>query len=356
MSELITLSKKDPKYLEYLKGTFSDKIRAIPVQTLNVNSQSEQVTFQLIQKSKIEPAFLGLHWLQVLKVKNLLMVAFPIYLVFFYNLLQGQSIDLVTGLISALGCLFLMIAVNLQNDYIDHLSGLDRLHPSSQSHVIQKGWVAAWQMQRWSFIYMVLGGLCGARAIFLYPRVTIILAACALFGVFGMTSYKMGLRYRRWSEVTVLALLGPLLSLGIHFSMGGDWDQQVGWHGLYTGWLSLFYLHLKNFEELMVNEKANFENSITYLGFEKSKWLLRFFWIVMVGGLLYFYINRIDITFFWLQTAAALFFTWSFFRELNKLQSPIGSQIRHCVFVAQKGVFVLMILWSLDLLWMYLYK
>lgn len=356
MSELITLSRKDPKYLEYLKGTFSETIRAIPIQSLNVNSNSELVTFQLIDKTKIEPPFLGLHWLQVLKIKNLLMVAFPIYLVFVFNFSSNLEFDFVTGVCSAVGCLLLMIAVNLQNDYLDHLSGLDRLHPRSQNHVIQKGWVTAAQMQRWSFIYMVLGALCGVRAIYLYPMVTINLAVVALFGVFGLTSYKMGLRYRRWSEVTVVALLGPLLTLGIHFSMGGSWNLEVATLGIYTGWLSLFYLHLKNFEQLMVNEKANFENSITYLGFEKSKILLKFFWLVMVLGLLYFYLDRMDMTFFWIQALTALFYTWKFFKALNRLESPVGSQISHAVLMAQQGVFVLMSLWSIDLIWMYIYR
>ena len=194
MTELITLSKSDPRFTSYIEGTFSKDHRALPLQSLNVNTASEQVTFQILPKEKIQPPFLALHWLQVLKVKNLLMVAFPIFLVFIQNWSASTLADPIRGGLSALGALFLMTAVNLRNDYFDQLSGLDRLHPQSGSHAIQKGWVTAAQVRRWSFLYLVLGVSFGLPAVIRYPQILILLGGIAILGIFGITSFQMGLK------------------------------------------------------------------------------------------------------------------------------------------------------------------
>jgi 1,4-dihydroxy-2-naphthoate octaprenyltransferase len=178
---------------------------------LNVNPESRQVTFKVIEKKNIVPPFLGWHWLQILKIINLLMVAFPAFLILIHNLKTNSHIHIIEGLASILGCFSLMIAVNLQNDYRDHLSGLDRLHPDSQSRVIQKGWVTAHQMKLGSYFYTIFGVLLGLPAIINEPQVLWAILGVLIFGSIGLLSFKMGLRYRRWSELSVFFLLAQVL-------------------------------------------------------------------------------------------------------------------------------------------------
>ncbi len=351
MTELITLSKSDPRFSSYIEGTFSKEKRALPLQSLNVNTSLEQVTFQILPKEKIQPPFLGLHWLQVLKVKNLLMVAFPIFLVFARNWQAGTLFDPVSGALAGLGAMFLMTAVNLRNDYLDHLSGLDRLHPWSGSHAIQKGWVTAAQVRMWSFIYLSMGLGFGSSAVIRYPKILILLGAVALLGIMGMTSYKMGLKYRRWSEWAVFLLLGPLLTMGIQYSVGAEFDWITLFLGCLSGWLSVFYLHLKNFEQLMINNQARFENTVTWLGFEKSKAWLIFCWALLMTALVAypFYLGVWWTGVVTLTLSTALSFV--FIRALWNLQSPVGSHMKTLVHAGQKGLLALMAVWSLELVW-----
>lgn len=351
MTELITISKNDPRFESYIEGTFSLDHRALPLQSLNVNTSSEQVTFQILPKAQIQPPFLGVHWLQVLKVKNLLMVAFPIFLVFLKNWQSGTLVDPITGCMSGMGALFLMTAVNLRNDYLDHLSGLDRLHPASGSHAIQKGWVTASQVRSWSYVYLVLGLAFGAPALILYPKILILMGAFALLGIIGMTSFKMGLKYRRWSEWAVFLLLGPALTLGMQFSLGAEFDWTVLFLGCLTGWLSVFYLHLKNFEQLMINNQARFENTVTWLGFEKSKAWLIFCWILLMSALVAypFYLGAWPGGLVTLAMAAGLSFI--FVRAIVLLQSPVGSHMKTLVRAGQRGLLALMAIWSIELVW-----
>jgi 1,4-dihydroxy-2-naphthoate octaprenyltransferase len=351
MTEFLTLSKSDPRFPKYIEGTFSKDHRALPLKSLNVNTSSEQVTFQILPKEKIQPPFLGLHWLQVLKIHNLLMVAFPIFLIFAKNW-QNQTLrDPLSGSLGALGALFLMMAVNLRNDYLDHLSGLDRLHPRSGSHAIQKGWVTASQVRRWSFLYLVLGVLCGLPALILYPKILVIVGAFALLGIFGMTSFKMGLKYRRWSEWAVFLLLGPFLTIGMQFAMGAYFDWQSLFIGCLVGWLSVFYLHLKNFEQLMINDQAQFENTVTWLGFEKSKLWLIACWLILISGLLTEHWLRASFAWFGVMTLVSLSLSFPVIFSFWNLTSPLGSQMKKAVGWGQYSILILASLWSFELLW-----
>lgn len=353
MSELITLSKKDPRFRAYIEGTFSDEMRALPIQSLNVNTDAEQVTFRLFPREALTPSFWGLHWLQVLKVRNFLLVAFPIFLVFIKNGMQQTLKDPVTGLLSALGALSLMAAANLRNDYRDHLSGLDRLHPSSGSKAIQKGWVTAAQVRRWSVVYLVLGVLLGLRSVWLYPAIVFWVGVSALLGILGLTSFEMGLKYRRWSEWTVFLLLGPMLTTGIQFSMGHGFDWESLALGVLTGWIFVFYLHLKNFEQLMVNNQAQFENTMTWLGFEKGKRWLLFWWLLFVILFLsyqFFY----HPPFWWgIFLAACLLVSLPLVKILKRLKSPLGSSMKTLMVIGQQALLFLMGLWMVESLWEY---
>lgn len=351
MSELITLSKNDPRFRSYIEGTFSKDMRALPIQSLNVNTESEQVTFRVFPRQEVMPPFWGLHWLQVLKVRNFLLVSFPIFLVFVKSWLDETLLDPVTGALSALGALNLMAAVNLRNDYLDHLSGLDRLHPNSGSHAIQKGWVTAAQVKRWSFLYLAIGVLFGLRSLFLYPQTLLLVGVLALLGVLGMTSYKMGLKYRRWSEWAVFLLLGPLLTLGIRFSLGADFDMETLMLGVLTGWLAVFYLHLKNLEQLMVNNQAQFENTMTWLGFENGKRWLLFWWAGFLVLFLTYQAHYQPLAWFLGLCVACLLVTIPIWKAVRTLTSPLGSQMRTLMKIGNQAILFVIGIWVLEALW-----
>ncbi len=347
--ELITLSKKDSRFFSYIDGTFSHEQRALPVTSLNVNTESEQVTFCLVPTAEIAQSLFGFQWLQILKVRNFLMIAFPVFLVFAKNwkhgILAQINWDPLTGILASLGALCLMTAVNLRNDYLDHISGLDRIHPQSGSRAIQKGWVTAFQVKIWSFVYLGFGVLLGLRAVLLYSEVLIVVAIFAFLGVLGMTSYKTGLKYRRWSEWAVFLLLGPLLTLGIQSSMGGGFDLEAIGIGFLTGALSVFYLHLKNFEQLMVNDQADFQNTISWLGFENGKKWLVGWWIFTIATLNVYHLFY--STTFW--QASFLIVTLAtilpFVSRLSQITSPLSSRMKNLVPLGKKMILAVMTVW-----------
>jgi 1,4-dihydroxy-2-naphthoate octaprenyltransferase len=349
--EFITVSRRDPKFQDYLSGNFSKTQRALSIQSLNVNTESEQVTFQLVPVRQIQrPGFFS-RWAQILKLHNFYLVAFPIFAVLMKSMADETLFDLPTALCSSLACLFLMAAVNLRNDFLDYSSGLDRVHPHSGSRAIQLGWITAARVERLSNFCLGFGLLLGLPAIFFNHQELYLVGALALLAAIGFTSYKMGLKYRRWSELTVFLLLGPLLTTGIQLSTGAGLDAESVMIGIVTGWYAVFYLHLKNFEQLMVNEQAEFKNTMTSLGFEKGKWLLFGWWVILLAllGVSHFYFSAV----LWslVMMFAAVISVVIFYSHVKALRSPVGSGMTSMIEVARKMGLAIMGLWALEFFW-----
>lgn len=351
MTELITLSKKDPRFLSYIDGTFSKIQRALPLESLNVNTDSEQVTFRLIPVIEIEKSFWGFHWLQILKVRNFVFICFPVFLILIKNAVNDEIADPFTAVLSALGALCLMTALNLRNDYIDHLSGLDRVHPQSGSRAIQNGWVTARAVLKWSYFYMALGFFLGLRALILYKEVLILLAIFAGLGILGMTSYKMGFKYRRWSEWTAFWLLGPFLTVGIQISTGTGFNFESLFLGLISGWIAVFYIHLKNFEQLLVNDQAQFQNTMAWLGFEKGKQFLAIWWFLFFAIQATYHHFYSPLAWRLVFSSVTALMTVPFVIRLGTLRSSVGSGSRELYQQGRKMIYVVVGLWLLQQIW-----
>ena len=351
MRSLVTVYRKDPLFISYIDGSFSKTHRAIPLRSLNVNSDLEQVTFELIEIGKIlRPHFLK-YWSQIFKVRNFMMLAFPAVLIFIKNEIDETLFDPATAAYSLLGAFFLMAAANLRNDWVDHLSGVDRIHPQSGSQAIQKGWVTGRQVYRWSFFYLILGILCGLRAVILYPQVLIFVGALAVVGILGISSFKAGLKYRRWSEFAVFLLLGPFLTLGLQASMGNDFDLEALLIGVVTGWMSVFYLHVKNFQQMMVNEQAQFKNTLSWLGFERGKKFIFAWWIFLYPWILAYQYVYTDLFWFMTFALAGILTSLALYKSLKGIPSPLSSRVKKVVQIAKISLVILTSLILLEALY-----
>jgi 1,4-dihydroxy-2-naphthoate octaprenyltransferase len=348
--DLITVSRRDPQFQSYLLGTFSRTERALPVQSLNVNTDSEKVTFHIVATGKIHKPSVGIRWAQILKLHNLYLAALPIFAILLKDGASGTLIHRWTTLASVLACLLLMMAVNLRNDFIDYSSGLDRVHPHSGSRAIQKGWVTAAQVKRFSDALLILGILCGLPALGQNYRILYLIGALILLAAVGLASYRTGLKYRHWSELTAFLLLGPLLTEGIQMSATGGFDFQSLAIGVITGWYAVFYLHLKNFSQLMVNHQASFKNTMTWLGFEKGKNLLLIWWSLFLVLLISYHFYFSDRVWRSLMIAMSLVAFFLFLHRLRHLTSPVGSAMRFMVSTTRQLVFALLSLWLLGML------
>jgi len=249
------------------------------------------------------------------------------------------------GLLAAIGAFFLHTSLNLRNDFVDHMKGLDRVLPTAGSRAIQKGWVTAQSVKIWAWIYFILGVLFGLKPVLDYPQVLLFVGSLSALGVVLITSFRMGVKYRIWTELLVFLLLGPFLTSGFQLSFGAPLDLEAVLIGFLTGWVGVFSLHLRNFELLMVQSQARFRNSITHLGFDTSKILLKVWWSTFCLGLvlLHIFYSLPEVAFVFL--VSGFFTSFVFWKNLDRLQSPLVSGMAKPLSVGNHVVLLQMSLW-----------
>lgn len=351
MSQLVTLSKSSPDFESYLLGTFSADKRALPVQSLNVNSSSETVTFEVVSLADVQRPSWWIIALKSLKVRSFLLLLVPLFLVLTKNMADETIRDPWTTIIATLGLMFAFIAVNLRNDFMDHIKGVDRIFSNSGSRSIQNGWMTAMQVKNLSTAFLIFAALCSIPVIFAFPSVALIMAAATAVGLWAQFKKKNSFKYQIGGEVALFLLLGPLLTTGYQLSMGADYDPEIFWLGCVWGWGVLFVVHLKNFINILASSQAGFKNTINWLGFDNARRFLAFWWLAFVGmNLAYHYIFA-GVYWGFYSSVAVLIVSSSFISKLKRISSPVGSELR-LVFKYGFTLFLITIgLWVFECLW-----
>lgn len=351
MSELVTLSKNSAEFESYLLGTFSQDKRALPVQSLNVNSTAETVTFKIVPVDQLQIPPWIVRVTKTLKIRSFLFVLVPLFLVLTKNIADQTLRDPIATLIATIGVIAAFIAVNLRNDYMDHIKGVDRILERSGSRAIQNGWTTAARIKSASTGFLILALLCAIPVTLAYPQVSLVIAAGMVIGLWAQFKKKNSFKYQIGGEISLFLMLGPLLTVGYQLSMGARFDEESVWLGCVWGWAVLFVVHLRNFRNILPSGQAGFRNTVNWLGFDNSRRLLAFWWgAFLVMNLVYHYIYAGLYWGFYL--AVVLFFvSIRFISKLKELSSPVGGELRQ-VFKYGLTLFLVTVgLWVLECLW-----
>lgn len=351
MSELRTLSKNSPEFESYLLGTFASDKRALPVQTLNVNSSSETVTFKIVPVSELPHPAWGLVFLQTLKVRSFLLILVPLFIILTKNISDATITDPIATCIATLGVIFAFLAMNLRNDFMDHMKGVDRVFEKSGSRAIQNGWVRAITVKKLSTWFLFLSFLMAVPLVFAYPLLGGVIALAALTGVWAQFKKKNSFKYQRGGEVSLFLMLGPLLTVGYQLSMGVPFDMESFWVGCVYGWLVLFVVHLKNFSNILPSVQAGFSNTVNWLGFDNSRRLLAGWWgLFMIFNVIYHFRFAGFYWGFYLSLGLALV-SLRFILRLKAISSPAGSEMRDILRRGYALYLVAISLWIFECLW-----
>lgn len=351
MSQLITLTKNSPEFESYLLGTFSDSKRALPVQTLNVNSASETVTFKIVDVKDLQRPSWLIVALKSLKVRSFLLLLVPLFLVLTKNMVDHTIRDSLTTLIATIGLFFAFLSVNLRNDFMDHIKGVDRIFQNSGSRSIQNGWLTAIQVKNLSVLFLIFAIVCSLPVIFAFPVVAVVIAIAIVVGLWAQFKKKNSFKYQIGGEVALFLLLGPLLTVGYQLSMGAAYDPESFWLGCVWGWGVLFVVHLKNFTDILPSSQAGFRNTINWLGFDNSRRFLAFWWLAFVGMNLAYHYFFAGVYWGFYLSVAVLIISTSFIAKLKSISSPVGGELRQ---VHKYGLTLFLItvgLWVFECLW-----
>lgn len=354
MSQFVTLKKSDPLFMSYLLGTFSKDERAVPTQSFYVGSAQEEVTFRIVKKEDLKKPHFLLLYLQAFRISNVLYVLVPFLLVSVKNIIDHELSDFRTALLACWGVVLGFIAAQLRNDYLDHLKGFDRLFEKAGSRAIQKAWLTAAEVRRWSYFFLILS-LCFAIPVFLkQPKVGLLVVLSLMLTLGAQFSRRTSFKYHIGGEFLLFLLLGPLLFSGYQLSFGQPLDQEIFVLGAVWGWLLVGQIHLKNFAQIFDLSHAGFKNTINWLGFDQARGFIALWWFAFIVFFYFYHAFFAGQYWGWYLSLSLLFFSTRFFIKLKSLKSPMGSDIHKIQIIGRRLFLLTVAMWTFESLWYFL--
>lgn len=347
----VTLKKTDTELKKYLMGTFSDSDVAIPVKNLNVGMTDESVTFEVVSKSNIQRPHFLVYWAYLIKLRSYLFVMVPLFFVASKNFLDERFFDPFSFMFSSISMFFLFASLNLRSDLNDHLSGYDRIIESTQPKPLIKGWVTGADISFYSWVFMVLAAVSAFPVFILQKEEIKVVVVVFILFLIGQFFKKNSYKNQRLGEFILFILIGAGVSSGYQVALGSGIDTEILFFGVLWGACVLFLVHLNNFSHILVSSQAGIHNTMTKMGFDKSKKFL-IFWLLMLNFIWimfhFFYAST-----FWSWLTGLVFIFWSIPTaiQFSNLSSPVGSDLSLAKKTGNKNFLLLVALLFIEQLW-----
>jgi 1,4-dihydroxy-2-naphthoate polyprenyltransferase len=353
LDKFITVKKDSAEFQKYIENR-SPLFRAVPVESQNINTELEMVTFELKDMDQFKSISLKQKLVPLLKVNKFLYFFFPIFFVVTQTWLKNYTVDSVTLMLSWISVTCLFLAVNLRADYIDHVIGLDRILKKTATKPVSLGWVSAFKVKQFSYGFFAVSFLLGIPVVIAFPITLIAMAASAIIIFWAVLRQRQSFRSHILGDLGWSILLGPVLSVGFELSIRGDSSTETLLFGLVWAVVVFYRIQLQNFEVIMEASVAKIRNGITWLGFDKGKNLILILWgSVLILFMLYHLIYSHWM--YWISTIIICgAFTFKARTTFLNLKSPVGSEMSLFIKDYHQLYVLLTLLWCASLSFLFL--
>lgn len=272
--QLLTLPRKDPLCDRYLRGLGPSGFSIRTVDSLNIQTDQERITFALYPEGEIAKPPLLSRLAQAFRLGFLPMTCGPFLLSLVALKFWGYNFAFwPTALIFAALVGLHMASFGL-NDYFDHMQGLDRIQFRKGSQVIQKGWLKATQVLLLSYVGIFLSLLCGVYLAFFRPMILIPLFLFILVVVIGFSWRGKNLRYLGLGDLVIGLCMGPLQSWVVALILSPHLMRHFFLLGLPLGLMVSIVFQLRQLESLFAERNLKTGSLVSRLGFDRAKFYI----------------------------------------------------------------------------------
>lgn len=196
--------------------------------------------------------------------------------------------------LAGLSGVFIQIACNGFNDYLDFLNGVDKEKRKGDQRAVQSGKLTLRQAKVWSFVCLFLATIFGLYVVFRGGLLVLGVGICSLAAAYLYSGGTRPLSHTPFSGIFVLLFFGVIpvliLTLIVDFS---KWPFAFV-AGIQVGLLSWAVLAVNNLRDLVSDKKANKNTLCVVLGQRWAKYeVLSLYALVLVTSLFWFFQNMI---------------------------------------------------------------
>lgn len=322
-----TLKKTHRDFHSYLMGTLPKGYRAIPVQTLNLGTQDEEVTFDCRPINEIKKPS-GFKFLATfIKLRSYLLILLPLLFVVVKNFVDDRFRDPFSLGFSIVAMQLLYAGINIRNDVVDHVSGFDRVNIPFTEKPILQGWISARKSNLYAWCLILLAALIAVPTLILQAEEIKVLAVVLILVFLGQIFRGSFYKEKHFGEFILFILIGPGVVSGYQVALGAGIDTEGLSFGVLWGFAALFLVHINNFCHLLTSSQAIVRNTMTNLGFDRAKKFLLIWWLIFI--FLFFLFHWFYASTFWAWFGTGLLIFWSFplLIEISGIRSPLGSDL-----------------------------
>ena len=196
-------------------------------------------------------------WFHAIRPQTLWASVSPIMLsqVLVYQLSEQFSI-IVALLIFSCG-LSLQIAVNLSNDYFDHIKGVDSPAHLGPTRVIQQNLLSLQQVKHGFLGFLALGITLGLVLILLTYWQLLVIGIICIVAVLAYSGGPKPLASAALGELAVFWVFGPITVLGGFYAQVGELPYLLWFPACQMGLLSIAIMLVNNIRDIPTDSLAN---------------------------------------------------------------------------------------------------
>jgi 1,4-dihydroxy-2-naphthoate octaprenyltransferase len=259
--------------------------------------------------------------------------------VLFMGLSEEKNWNAWSGLAAGLSALFLHSAINLYNDYSDHLRKIDFLGGPGGSGCIQKNWLTEKQVKTLAHLFLVLGigfaGFLGLTQSWTWELWT--LAGVGILGVLLYSGglFQFGAKYVALGELLVFLMCGPLLGWAFSWALFQEINLSVTLLSSILGLFAVALLFCNNLQDIPHDQSKGALTLPQLLGFGVSKRLLPGIYglgfLLILGGVAMGFLPPFSLL--GLLVAIPV---WHFSQEILKASGPFSPELENSRLKAAK--------------------
>ncbi|MBX9768939.1 MAG: prenyltransferase, partial [Bdellovibrionales bacterium] len=226
-------------------------------------------------------------WLSSFRAISLTATGAPFFMVLFYGLGKSWSGNLGIGFLSLISVLGFQIAINLLNDFEDHVRLVDLPGTFGGAGVIQRGLLSPIHVRNAAFAFLGLSFLFAIPCLIEHPKLTASLGLLGLLGVLGYSGKPFDFKYKALGDLVVFILCGPALTTGFSWMLFGKVDSGIFLVGISMGAAATGILHANNMADIVPDTRAGAKTLASVLGFHRSRLYLAALLAISYASLIY---------------------------------------------------------------------
>ncbi len=283
------------------------------------------MSFKVVGRNEIEKPRGLFVFLSLVKPLHLSLSLMSISSALYYVGLDQINLPLIGSCITVI---LLHMAMNLLNDYNDHMSGLDIAHQYKGSRAIQKGWMRAIDVRNLSLLLFSLAVAIGLFVLLTGERTLLFYALAGLFSLFVFSKSTTNRPVVGLEEIVSFMLMGPILFHALLTTAGFGWNYSSLSLSVFIGMNASIYFHLSKWSSLFDDNKSNRKSTALKLGVDFSKLASQVSILLSIVPLaLFIYFSESQVSHYVIIAVYGIFSVKCLFL-IAKVQSSFSSKLR----------------------------